>query len=249
MKPVIMTYQDWKTNLENNRSHVRDISWQEEDELTDDEKKLIYSSIQQFQPGENSEGRNLFAYARTFPDPVYLECIRLFICEEQMHVKVLGSYMDKYSIPRIGEHWVDSVFRGLRKMAGIENTIAILLVAEIISKIYYAALKRATGSSILQKIYTQILKDEDQHIAFQCFTLCFLYQRRPLAGKFLIRTLQFVLINGTIAVVWLYRKRVLKKGGHTFITFWQAVLQVYFECGIIILDKRREIENPEILFP
>ncbi|MEJ0105829.1 MAG: hypothetical protein WDO19_26205 [Bacteroidota bacterium] len=244
-----MTYQHWKRYFEDNRSHFSDINWQEEDNLKDDEKELVSSSLQQFQRGENSEGKHLFAYAKTFPDPVYLECIRLFICEEQMHAKVLGSYMDKYSIPRIKGHWVDGVFRWLRKLAGIENTIAILLTAEIISKVYYAALKRATGSSILQKICGQILKDEDQHIAFQCFTLRFFYRGRSLAGRLLIRTLQFILMNGTIAIVWLYHNRVLKKGGHSLVTFWQTVLQVYFDCDAIIINKRKYNENTEILFP
>jgi hypothetical protein len=243
-----MSYQRWKRYFESNQSHFSDINWDEGDCLKEDEKELISSSLQQFQRGENSEGKHLFAYAKTFPDPVYLECIRLFICEEQVHAGVLGSYMDKYSIPRIRDHWVDGVFRWLRKLAGIENTITILLIAEIISRVYYAALKRATGSSMLQKICEQILKDEDQHISFQCFTLRFFCQKRSPAGKFLIRTLQFVLMNGTIAIVWLYHNRVLRKGGHSVVTFWQSVLRVYFDCDAIILDKRKYTENPEILF-
>jgi hypothetical protein len=244
-----MDYSYWKTYFESNKSHFADINLNEADDLSTAEKELISSSIQQFQKGESSEGKHLFAYAKTFPDPGYMACIRLFIREEQMHAKVLGNYMDRYSIPQIKNHWVDSVFRELRKLTGIENTITVLLVAEIISKVYYAALQKATGSSLLQQICKQVLKDEDQHIAFQCYTLGFFYNKKSFFGKFLIRTLQFILMNGTIAVVWFYHKRVLRKGGYSFVKFWKAVLQVYFDCEAVIIAKKVYKEYPEILFP
>src|SRR6476620_3746422 len=95
--------------------------------------------------GYNSEGKHLYSFAKRFPDPGYLECIRLFIPEEQMHAKVLAKFMKKHDIPQIKNHWTDSVFRWLRKLAGIENTVRVLLVAEIIAKVYYKGLKQATG--------------------------------------------------------------------------------------------------------
>jgi hypothetical protein len=78
---------------------------------------------------------------------------------------VLGRYMDKENIPKIREHWLVNIFRWLRKRAGLENTLTVLFTAEIISKVYYKALANATQSDILKKICTQILYDEDFHIA------------------------------------------------------------------------------------
>ncbi len=49
-----MTYQHWKRYFEDNRSHFSDINWQEEDNLKDNEKELVSSSLQQFQRGENN---------------------------------------------------------------------------------------------------------------------------------------------------------------------------------------------------
>jgi hypothetical protein len=244
-----MNYSYWKKHFETNRSHFSDINWSEGDNLSAWEKKLVTSSLQQFQKGENSEGKHLFSYAKTFPDPLYLDCIRLFICEEQMHAKVLGTFMHRHSIPAIKSHWVDSVFRSLRKLAGIQNTIMILLIAEIISKVYYAALKKATHSGLLQKICAQILKDEDQHISFQCFTLQLLFQRKSAFTKFLIRTLYFILMSGTIAIVWFYHSRVLKRGGHSFLSFRQAVMTVYYDCETMFFNKGIYTADPGVLFP
>lgn len=244
-----MTYTYWKKHFENNRSHFSDIDWKATDQLSEEEKKLITSSLHQFQKGENSEGKHLFAYAKTFPDPLYVDCIRLFICEEQMHARALGNFMQRYSIPTIKGHWVDSVFRNLRKLAGIQNTIMILLIAEIISKVYYAALRKATHSGLLQKICVQILKDEDHHISFQCFTLQFLFQRKSFVGKTLIRTLYFILLSGTVSVVWFYHNKVLRKSGHSFRTFRQAVMNVYYDCETMIFSKGVYMADPGILFP
>ena len=244
-----MSYHYWKKYFESNQTHFGDIDWQMNDELTAEEKKLIALSIQQFQRGESSEGKHLYAYAKTFPDPLYLECIRLFICEEQMHAKALAKFMNRYHIPRIKEHWVDGVFRKLRKLAGIDNTIMILLIAEIISKVYYAALKKATKSVLLQKICSQVLKDEDQHISFQCCTLQQLFRRRSPVNRALIHTLYFTLLTGTIAVVWLYHKPVLKKGGHTLRSFRRAVTTAYSNCEALMLNARNYVSNGELLFP
>ena len=244
-----MSYHYWKEYFERNQTHFGYIDWRLEDRLDAHEKKLIALSIQQFQRGESSEGKHLFAYAKTVPDPLYLECIRLFICEEQMHARVLAKFMNRYFIPCIKEHWVDGVFRKLRKLAGIENSIMILLIAEIISKVYYAALKKATGSVLLQKICSQVLKDEDQHINFQCHTLQIMFRQRSPASRTLIRALYFMIMTGTIAVVWLYHKPVLKKGSHSLVSFHRAAMTLYRSCETIILNRRFDVSNVEILFP
>jgi len=234
-----MNYKDWEIYFQQNQVHFRDIDFSMPDQLTENEKTIIYTSVQQFQRGENSEGKHLFAYAKKNPDPAYLRCISLFIREEQAHARVLGSFLDKHHIKRIKSHWVDGVFRWLRKSGGLENTIRILLTAEIISKVYYVALREATGSSLLQKICKQILKDEDQHIAFQCDTLRHFYQRKNSISKFFTRNWHFILMVGTISVVWLHHSKVFKKAGFNLKGFFTMTLQVFFEAESAI--KRNEL--------
>jgi len=238
-KNLFMNYTEWESYFQQNQVHFKDIDFTMPDELTEDEKAIIYTSLQQFQRGENSEGKHLFAYAKTNPDPAYLRCISLFIREEQSHARVLGTYMDMHTIKRIKNHWVDGVFRWLRKSGGLENTIRVLLTAEIISKVYYVALHEATGSALLKKICKQILKDEDQHIAFQCHTLCPSYKRKSSLGKFFARSWHFILMVGTISVVWLHHSKVLKKGGFSSKDFFNTTLHFFFEAEAII--KRNEM--------
>jgi hypothetical protein len=236
-----MKYAEWEDYFWQNRAHFRDIDFDGADELTERERALIYSSIQQFQRGENSEGKHLFAYAKRNPYPAYLRCISLFIREEQTHARVLGMFMDKHRITRIKSHWVDSVFRWLRQLAGLENTIRVLLTAEIIAKVYYKALQAATGSRLLKSICRQILQDEDQHIAFQCCTLKPQYQKKSLLGKWITRAWHRLLMTGTILVVWLHHRKVYKSGGYSFGRYFMETLAVYLEAERIIRNRQRVI--------
>ncbi len=234
-----MSFSYWKNYFTLNSNHFEDIDWRHFDFLTPDEIATIGSSIQKFQKGEQSEGKHFYSFAKTFPDPRYLETIRLFIREEQMHAYVLGKFMDRNGIPRITSHWVDNVFRSLRKLANLENTVAVLLTAEIIAKVYYKALRNATRSMLLSQICDRILKDEDQHIAFQCYTLSLFYGKKGRLLKFFGRLWHQVLIMGTICVVWSGHRRVLKAGGLSFVIFFMETMLVFFESEKVIRKQNR----------
>lgn len=242
-----MEFKEWKQYFLQNQNHFAGINFEEYDQLSEAEKSAISSSLQQFQKGESSEGKHLFAFAKKFPDPEYLGCIRLFIREEQCHAGVLGSFMSKYKIPHIKNHWVDEIFRWLRKLGGIQNTVRILLIAEIIAKVYYRALHSATDSVLLKKICQQILSDEEKHIQFQCYMLKIFYKRQSFISKFLNRNLQLFLMAGTSFVVWGYHKKVLKRGGYYFGKFFFETLLIFFEAEQSIRNRRSYFKDREIM--
>jgi hypothetical protein len=233
-----MSYNHWKKYFEHNSSHFKHIQWDEADILSAEEKNVITKSLQQFQEGENSEGKHLFHFAKSLNDPDYLDAIRLFIKEEQTHALVLGKFMNKHSISKSKGHWVDGVFRWVRKLFGLENSIVVLVTAEIISKVYYDALKNATGSVILRQLCDQILEDEEQHIAFQCHTLNLLYHKKSFLSKFLGRSWHLFLMTGTILVVWIYHKKVLKKGGYYLSRFFLQTMLTFLSADELVKNKQ-----------
>jgi len=242
-----MEFKDWKQYFLQNQNHFAGVNFEEYDQLFEKEQSVISHSLQQFQKGESSEGKHLFAFAKQFPDPEYLECIKLFIREEQRHASALGSFMNKYKISSIKSHWVDEVFRWLRKLGGIHNTVRILLIAEVIAKVYYRALYNATGSALLKSICRQILSDEERHIQFQCDMLKIFHERQSFAGKFLSRNLQLVLMTGTTLVVWWYHKKVLKRGGYYFGKFFFETLLLFFEAEQSIRSRRSFFKERETM--
>lgn len=196
-----MDFNDWKNYFETNQTHFANLDWDAADLLASEEKTLIASSIKQFQKGENSEGKNLMQYARQWGDIDYLQTIKLFIKEEQQHALVLGKFMAKHGIDKLRSHWTDTVFRRLRKLGSLENSVMVLITAEIIAAVYYKALKRVTDSVLLRSICKQILIDELMHINFQSYTLRQFYLKRSTPGKMSSRLIHRLLMIGTTFIV------------------------------------------------
>ncbi|MGC6430061.1 MAG: hypothetical protein ACON5F_03370 [Jejuia sp.] len=230
-------FQYWLNYFKNNENHFDDIFWDGEEKLTPHEIRIISSSIQQFQKGENSEGKHLIAFAKKIGDQTYLETIKLFIKEEQKHALVLSKLMKTNNISRIKSHWIDDVFRGLRKLASLENSIIVLLTAEIIASVYYIALKECSNSKTLKAICNQILLDEEMHINFQSYTLGQFYKTKSSLNKIFSRYFHRILMTGTTCMVWLYHWKVLKHGGFPLQRFYKSVFTEYSRSEKMIKEE------------
>ena len=226
---------DWESHFRRSLEHPPAIPWEAAAALTPAERRAIHASIREFQLGEQSEGRHLkrvaAAWARRSGDAAYLRAVELFIREEQRHAGWLGTFMDLAGIGRIGHNWVDSVFRGLRRFAGLETSICVLLTAEVIAKVYYRALLRATANLALGAICRRILEDEAHHVAFQSERIYILRRRRSRGQVLAAHTAQRVLLAGTVVVVWLHHKSVLARGGYSLRAFWRAC-RYEFVCAM-----------------
>jgi hypothetical protein len=229
-----MHFQYWFNYFKDNQIHFDHIDWSADDKLTEKEKQLITSSIQKFQMGEHSEGKHFLAFAKTMEDESYLLTVKIFIKEEQDHAAVLGKFMQLHGILKITKDPIDCVFRWLRKLAGIEGTITVLLTAEIIAMVYYKALKNATRSTILQKICHQILVDETMHLAFQSDTLKVIYKNKNPLSLFVSRWMHRILMAGTILVVWFFHSNVLKAGGYSLLSYFKETWNEFRKCERIM---------------
>ncbi len=214
---------DWVHYFIHNQKHLMPHPWEDPYELTPHEIKTIGKSIATFQLGESSEGNHFISagrrYVETSGDARYLDALKLFIAEENRHGMTLGRFMHKYNIPLKRKEWTDSVFRLARKLGELDLCISVLVAAELIAKIYYAALRDATGSPLLKRICEQILRDEEQHIFFQSSTLG--KQRIGFSASRIMATeyLHRILMLGTIVVVWLEHRKVFKAGRWSLIAF------------------------------
>lgn len=238
-----MNYNIWKNHFANNYDHLDHITF-EDDSISFEEIDIIKSSIQQFQRGENSEGKHLIDFAKNSRFQNYHESIIHFIKEEQRHAMILGKWMKLHEIPRINGHWLDNIFRKLRRFSNLENSIRILLTAEIIAAVYYKALRDATSSPTLQSICKQILIDEDIHLEFQCYTISHFQSARSRVMKRLHNFKQKILMTGTIIVVWKEHRQVLKNGGYSLFGFSTEVFLVLNKCLSMMEDPCLLVKGP-----
>jgi len=233
-----MYFKIWKDWFEFNRNHFSHIDWQGSVALTKEERKSIAASIRQFQKGEQSEGKHLLKYARTMNDPDYTAAIVLFIREEQSHARILGRYLDIQGIPKLRHHWVDTAFRGLRRLAGLRLTLTVLLTAEIVAAVYYRALGRASRDPLLAALCNQILRDEDRHIEFQCDAIRICDERAGFLSRQVYSLFHLVLMTGTLAVVWLGHGRVYRRAGYSISRFWKNAYHIFSICQKNISQPR-----------
>jgi bacterioferritin (cytochrome b1) len=183
--------------------------------------------MQEFQRGESSEGKHLYHYAERYANQTgdydHLYALRLLIAEEHRHARDLARFLQLNGIPLVRRTFADSVFRRLRNLFGsLEVSVAVLIVAEIFAQVYYAALHRATASTVLRHLCERILEDEERHVQFQAWQLARLRAHRPVVVRHLTLLAQRFLFLGTCLVVWNGHGRALRAGGHTFATFWSA---------------------------
>ena len=52
-----------------------------------------------------------------------------------------------------------------------ERAPRVLLTAEVVGTVYFRALYHATYSGLLQQLCLRLIRDEEMHVNFQCFTL------------------------------------------------------------------------------
>ena len=222
-----MIFTDFKTYFQANQGHYADLAWDDPHQLNAYELRAVRASLQTFQRGESSEGHYLYSRAKQLGDAEYTAAMRLFIKEEQTHAAVLGRFLDQQGIPRLRGHWLDNVFRGLRRVLNLEHTVRVLLVAEVIAAVYYRALFRATYSGLLQQICRRIMLDEEMHLNFQCFALRHLSAGRGGVGSWLRRQAYRVLMAGAALAAYTTSRAALKAGGYGLFSFCAAIAAEY----------------------
>jgi hypothetical protein len=214
------TSAEWVAYYRSNAEALLPLPWERGAELTAAECRAVAASIQDFQLGESSEGANLMraadAYARRSGDHRYSEAMTLFIREEQRHAGVLGCFLDAAGIPRLERSRLDSVFRWMRRLAGLELFLCVLMTAELIGKVYYRALYHATGSPLLRRLCAQLLRDEIQHLRFHAERLASMRRRRRPLAMALTRLGHRLFLAGTCLAVWPKHRNALRAGGYTF---------------------------------
>lgn len=222
---------EWIGYFQQRAAEMPDFPWSDMVRLTAEERQRVLPSIAIFQLGESGEGRHLFRaaqkWAETSGDHDYVAALRLFIEEEHRHAGMLGRYLDLARFPRLEANWTDGVFRRLRKFAGLELAVTVLLTAELVAMVYYAALRRATGCPLLQAICRQVLDDECGHIRFQSQQIGRLRAARPPWQAAAGEAFHAALLGATSIVVWQTHRPVFVGAGLTYLKFLQKLWGQY----------------------
>jgi hypothetical protein len=201
------------------------------DRLTDVERERIADSIGTFQLGEQSEGRTLQMFAERFAREHGIAALpavtALFIREEQHHAAQLREFMLANGIPLKEKNWTDSIFRRIRKLAGYEAAVTILVTAEMIGFVYYRALARATASPGLRAICREMCADESLHLRYETQLLMTLRGERGAIARRLVEVIHRMLLSVSARAVFHDHRRVLRYVGYTPRSFRRDCEAIY----------------------
>lgn len=248
-------YEGWYQHFVEKRDNPCALPWHDSYLLCPAERRLVARSIQQFQLGEWARGHGLVRRASSHPvlsaDLWFLPSLELFIAEEQHHSNMLGCFLDRERITRLSNHWLDSMFRWLRKLAGLEVCATVLITAEILAVPFYQALRDATRSHLLRSICTRILSDEAAHLNYQALTLGLI--RRSLSDRArMTRSLcHSMLFYCTALVLWQQHQSVFRAVGWNFRQFWNRAGRGFARLQLRIWhfspDERHLLAGREIV--
>jgi hypothetical protein len=220
--------QIWLNHFEYHAQHPRRVPDGLRDSLSPEERRLIASSMATFQLGEQSEGKTLLKAAARFAElhalPALVRITELFIREEQQHAVLLRSFMEDHQIPLKRHDWTERVFRGVRRLAGLELYLHVLVSAELIGIVYYRALEQATSCQRLQVLCRTLVSDELAHVGYESHLLLALRRTRTAPAGALLHVAHRLFLVGTASVVWLTHRTVLRRGGYGSRSFLRGCL-------------------------
>ncbi len=175
---------DWRDYFEENRKSRPAIRVPNEIVLDETLRQPLLKSLQTFQIGESGDGRHLRKYAKKLGDPVYMQCMDMFIKEEQNHSQMLAAVILALNGTLINWHWSDLVFIGLRRLFHLKTELFILMIAEVIGKVFYQYVSERVDNEPMQEVFSLIVLDEILHIEFHTEFLAEQLRNYPWMAKF-----------------------------------------------------------------
>ncbi|HEV8002550.1 MAG TPA: 4-hydroxy-3-methylbut-2-enyl diphosphate reductase [Planctomycetaceae bacterium] len=235
---VPSTSRQWVRHFRNNAKAEAEVLWDNPRRLSTSERQAVLRSIQIFQLGESGGGTRLLRaaerYCRQHGDRLYLKALRLFILEERRHAAWLARFLEREGTDLLSRQWTNGVFRRFRNWLGLELMLAVLLAAELMARVYYAALRDATDDPVLRAICRRILCDEGWHVRFQCDRLGDIRSGRAATLRSLTAWAERLGFRAVCVAVWLNHAPVFRAAGLGFRTFWRKAGREFWSAQRLI---------------
>jgi hypothetical protein len=192
--------------------------------LQDSEAQTLGPSIAQFQLGEVSDGafliRGMTGYALKSGQDDLIPLAHKLVREARHHAFLLAEFMDHHSLKRVKTHPLNTCFRVIRRLGGVETMLSTLLLAELVATHYYQSLGHSTRSMMLKRICVQLLEDEDAHICLYRKLLWELRTGRSAAHRKVTTWIERAVFGCALVAVWPFHHKVYRRAGTSLGSYW-----------------------------
>lgn len=227
--------QVWLDHFEYHATHRAELPGSLPQDLTPYEQRLVSESLAAMQLRERSAGRALLRTARAYEPPL-ARIIALLVTEERYHARLLATFMAEHGMPRRQRRGVHRWLHAMRQFAGFELQISALVTADLIRKVCYRALERATGSQQLKRLCDALVADELAHVGFESDVLHAIHASKSPLGRTSALLAHRAYFAGSAVAAWFTHRKMLKAAGYRCDTFLQECsvqYTFYLESGSV----------------
>jgi hypothetical protein len=227
----------WLNYFQRNQKNRLPVPWERGIAIDTPLRGPLIRSLQKFQLGESGEGRRLRQHAAGTGDPVYAAAIDLFVKEEQEHARLMGEILRWLDAPLLKSDWTDNCFVLLRHLFGLHQELMVLLLPEMIAKLYFRVLHDGIRDPVVRAVTAQIAQDEEGHLAFHIEYLRRAFESMSFMRRILVQVIWRAAFRATcLAVMWDHRA-ILRAVGAAPHEFWR-------DCGLIFDEVAAGIFSP-----
>jgi hypothetical protein len=228
---------NWLNYFEYNRDHRPPIPWDAGVELAPGLRQIFVRSLQKFQIGESGEGRHLRKLSAATGNIEYAAAMDLFIREEQRHAELMAGILKRLNAPLLTSDWTDNCFMFMRHMFGLHAELLVLLMPEMIARVYFDVLRRGFSNPAMHAVFAQIVHDEEGHLAFHADFLNHVFSKISFARRIAVQTLWRLAFRAVCVVVYYDHGSLLSALGMSPKQFWR-------DCGCVFDEVAAKIFSP-----
>ena len=225
----------WLNYFEQNKNARSAIRLSREIVLDDAIKQPLIRSLQRFQIGETGDGKHLKKYAKALGDADYIQCMDLFVKEEQSHGQILAEVILALNGTLLTWHWTDHAFIFLRHLFRLKTELFIILIAEVIGKAFYRCVADKIQNQDLSNVFAIIVCDEIAHLRFHSEFLNQQLKTYPWALKCLVHYVWSMIFYTACFVFVLDHKGALEALGMPTARFISACSKEFQRAGVCAL--------------
>jgi rubrerythrin len=238
---------NWLKYFEHNRDHRAPIPWATCQAIAPRLRKAFVRSLQKFQIGESGEGRHLRKLSAATGDEQYAQAMELFIREEQRHAELMAGILTRLNAPLLKSDWTDNCFVLMRHMSGLHTELLVLLLPEMIAKVYFDTLRKGFSNPAMNAVFTQIFRDEEGHLAFHADYLNKAFAKMSFPRRIVVQVVWRFVYRAVCALVYLDHGSLLRALGVGPARFWRECGAVFDEVAAKIFCPAHVLVRPELV--
>ncbi len=228
---------NWLNYFEYNRNHRASIPWETGVKIAPHLRQVFVRSLQKFQIGESGEGRHLRKLSAATGNMEYAAAMELFIREEQRHAALMAGILKGLNAPLLASDWTDNCFMFMRHMSGLHTELLVVLMPEMIARVYFDVLRRGFSNPAMHAVFTQIVQDEEGHLAFHVDFLNNVFSKMSFARRIAVQTLWRLAFRAVCILVYYDHGSLLSALGTSAQQFWK-------DCGSVFDEVAAKIFSP-----